>query len=79
MTEVHFEEAQLKRKAIESVKQVFALVDSSKLGHEDLTPFARPLQITHVFTDAGIDEEWIARLHWANIPFTVCDTEMVLN
>jgi DeoR/GlpR family transcriptional regulator of sugar metabolism len=73
MTEVHFEEAQLKRKAIESVKQVFALVDSSKLGHEDLTPFARPLQITHLFTDVGINEEWNARLHWANIPFTICE------
>ena len=42
MTEVHLEEAQLKRKAIEFARQVFALVDSSKLGHEDLTPFARP-------------------------------------
>jgi len=76
MTEVHFEEAQLKRKAIESVKQVFALVDSSKLGHEDLTPFVHPLQITHLFTDAGINEEWEARLHWANIPFTVCKSEI---
>ena len=72
MTEVHFEEAQLKRKAIESVKQVFALVDSSKMGHEDLTPFARPLQITHLFTDSGITDEWQARLQWGNIPFTVC-------
>ncbi len=71
MTEVHFEEAQLKRKAIESVRQVFALIDSSKMGHEDLTPFARPLQITHLFTDAGLSEEWKARLQWANIPFTV--------
>lgn len=72
MTEVHLEEAQLKRKAIESAKQVFALVDSSKMGHEDLTPFARPLQITHLFTDADITDEWKARLQWANIPFTVC-------
>jgi DeoR/GlpR family transcriptional regulator of sugar metabolism len=72
MTEVHIEEAQLKRKAIESVRQVYALVDSSKMGHEDLTPFARPLQITHLFTDAGISEEWKARLAWANIPFAIC-------
>jgi DeoR/GlpR family transcriptional regulator of sugar metabolism len=72
MTEVHLEEAQLKRKAIESARQVFALADSSKLGHEDLTIFARPMQITHLFTDAGITDEWKARLQWANIPFTVC-------
>jgi len=36
LTEVHLEEAQLKRKAIESAQQVYALVDSSKLGKEDL-------------------------------------------
>jgi DeoR/GlpR family transcriptional regulator of sugar metabolism len=75
MTEVHLEEAQLKRKAIESSKQVFALVDSSKFGKEDLTPFARPMQITHLFTDSGITEDWITRLQWANIPFTACPEE----
>ena len=77
MTEVHFEEAQLKRKAIESSKQVYALIDSSKFGKEDLTPFARPIQITHLFTDLGITEEWKTRLQWANIPFTVCVNDVV--
>ena len=75
MAEVHFEEAQLKRKALESARQVFALVDSSKMGREDLTIFARPLQITHLFTDSGVSEDWKARLQWANIPFTVCEIE----
>lgn len=73
MTEVHLEEAQLKRKAIESARQVFALVDSSKMGHEDLTPFARPQQITHLFTDTGITDEWKSRLQSENIPFTICE------
>jgi DeoR/GlpR family transcriptional regulator of sugar metabolism len=77
MTEVHFEEAQLKRKAIESSKQVFALVDSSKFGKEDLTPFARPMQIAHLFTDSNITAEWITRLQWANIPFTACQGDLV--
>jgi len=72
MTEVHFEEAQLKRKAIESSKQVIALIDSSKIGKEDLTPFARPDQITHLFTDSAIDEDWKTRLDQAKISFTVC-------
>lgn len=72
MMEVHLEEAQLKRKAIESAQKVFALVDSHKLGREDMTIFAQPLQITHLFTDAGITEDWKLRLQWANIPFTVC-------
>jgi DeoR/GlpR family transcriptional regulator of sugar metabolism len=77
MTEVHFEEAQLKRKAIESSKQVIALIDSSKFGKEDLTPFARPTQIAHLFTDSGITDEWKTRLQLANIPFTVCRGESV--
>ena len=77
MTEVHFEEAQLKRKAIESSRQIFALVDSSKFGKEDLTPFVRPLQIAHLFTDSNITEEWITRLQWANIPFTACQEDLV--
>jgi DeoR/GlpR family transcriptional regulator of sugar metabolism len=77
MTEVHFEEAQLKRKAIESSKQVFALIDSSKFGKEDLTPFARPIQITHLYTDSSITEEWKTRLQSANIPFTACQEDIV--
>lgn len=77
MTEVHLDEAQLKRKAIESARQVFALVDSSKMGHEDLTPFARPVQITHLFTDGGITNEWKSRLQSANIPFTICEEQAV--
>lgn len=72
LTEVHLEEAQLKRKAIESAQQVFALLDSSKLGQEDLTSFARPGQITRLFTDSGISPEWQARLREAGISLTVC-------
>ena len=77
MTEVHFEEAQLKRKAIESSKQVYGLIDSSKIGKEYLTHFARPTQITHILTDSNITEEWQALLQQANIPFTVCQTDVV--
>jgi DeoR/GlpR family transcriptional regulator of sugar metabolism len=58
MTEVHFEEAQLKRKAIESSKKVLALVDASKFGKEDLTPFACPSQVTHLFTDSSNTDEY---------------------
>ncbi|MBI5950344.1 MAG: DeoR/GlpR transcriptional regulator [Chloroflexi bacterium] len=75
MTEVHLEEAQLKRKAIESARQVFALVDSSKMGHEDLTPIARTEKITHLFTDADITDEWKSKLKAANIPFTICEEQ----
>jgi len=77
MTEVHFEEAQLKRKAIESSEQVIALIDFSKFGKEDLTPFARPDQITHLFTDSVIESEWKTRLDQANIMFTACIEESI--
>jgi DeoR/GlpR family transcriptional regulator of sugar metabolism len=72
MTEVHLAEAQLKRKVIESSQQLFALVDSSKFGKEDLTSFARPDKISHLFTDSGINEDWKAALQSAHIPFTIC-------
>ena len=77
MTEVHFEEAQLKRKAIESSRQIIALIDSSKFGKEDLTPFARTVQIAQLLTDSGITDEWTIRLQAANIPFTVCNAESI--
>jgi DeoR/GlpR family transcriptional regulator of sugar metabolism len=73
LTEVHLEEAQLKRKAIESARQVHALADSSKLGREGLTPFARPDQICCLYTDAGISKEWEHMLKQAGITVTICD------
>jgi DeoR/GlpR family transcriptional regulator of sugar metabolism len=75
MTEVHFEEAQLKRKAIESSEQVFALIDSSKFGKEDLTPFAHPDQITRIITDSSLTPEWATKLKKAGIDLTVCEQE----
>ncbi|MGD0878712.1 MAG: DeoR/GlpR family DNA-binding transcription regulator [Anaerolineales bacterium] len=72
MTEVHLAEAQIKRKAIESANQVIALIDSSKFGKEDLTSFARPEQISCLYTDTGLSPEWNARLHKAGIPIILC-------
>ncbi|HVM71105.1 MAG TPA: DeoR/GlpR family DNA-binding transcription regulator [Anaerolineales bacterium] len=73
LTEVHLEEAQLKRKAIESAQQVFALVDSSKLGKEDLTPFARPDQICCLYTDGGVSQEWKQAIERAGIALHICE------
>ncbi len=76
MTEVHLSEAQLKRKAIESSQQLFALIDSVKFGKDDLTPFARPERITRLFTDNHLSVEWGGRLKEAGIEFTICDEEV---
>ncbi len=73
LTEVHLDEAQLKRKAIESAREVNALVDSTKIGKEDLTSFARLDQIDQLFTDAGLSEEWTAQLSSARVRLTLCE------
>ena len=75
LTEVHLEEAQLKRKAIASAQQIIALVDSSKLGHEDLTPFASIDKISSLYTDQGISSDWVQKLNAAEIDLVVCDLE----
>lgn len=77
LTEVHIAEAQLKTRAITSAKQVIALVDSSKFGKVDLTPFASNQNITHLFTDHHLSLEWIARLQQTSLAFTVCDENSV--
>jgi DeoR/GlpR family transcriptional regulator of sugar metabolism len=73
LTEVHLDEAQLKRKAIESAREVNALVDSAKIGKEDLTSFARLDQIHQLFTDGSLSEEWTARLSSAGVRLTLCE------
>ena len=73
MTEVHLAEAQLKQKVIESSQHLFALVDSTKFGKEDLTAFARPERITRLFTDACLSSNWAERLSQAGIEFTICE------
>jgi DeoR/GlpR family transcriptional regulator of sugar metabolism len=72
LTDVLLAEAELKGKAIALAREVFALVDSSKMGKEDLTPFASLDQIAHVYTDAGLSEEWASRLRSAGVAFTIC-------
>ena len=72
LTEVFLEEAQLKRKILASAGKLFALVDSTKIGKDDLTAFARPDQITHLYTDYLLPSGWAERLAQAQIQFTVC-------
>ena len=77
MTEVLLAEAQIKRKAIESSRELFALVDSSKFGREDMTSFMRPEKLIRLFTDTGLSPEWMARLEQAGIAFTICEEKAV--
>lgn len=79
MTEVHFDEAQLKRKAIQTSTQLFALIDSSKFGKDDLTTFGSVGQITCLYTDSGLSPEWATRLEQTGITFKICENKMVLS
>ena len=72
LTEVDIHEAQLKEIAIRSAQNVVALIDSSKFGRADLTPFARLNQITHLYTDSNLPDEWQERLALAGLSFTIC-------
>jgi DeoR/GlpR family transcriptional regulator of sugar metabolism len=72
LMEVNLDEAQLKRKMIQVAKSVVALIDSSKFGKIDLTPFARIDQITRIFTDSDLQPMWIQQLQQADVPLTVC-------
>ncbi len=72
LTEIHLEEAQLKRRVITKAQQVYALADASKLGKEDLTSFARPEQICCLYTDASITPEWQESITAAGIQIKIC-------
>ena len=78
MTEVHLGEAQLKRKVIESSQQLYALVDSTKFGKEDLTSFARPEKIKCLFTDNNLSSDWAESLEQAGVQFKICEGEAAL-
>jgi DeoR/GlpR family transcriptional regulator of sugar metabolism len=72
LTEVDIHEAQLKEIAIRSAQSVIALIDSSKFGRTDLTPFARLDQISHLYTDSDLSQDWQNSLALAGLPFTLC-------
>jgi DeoR family fructose operon transcriptional repressor len=72
LTDVLLAEAELKAKAIASASEIIALIDSSKMGKEDLTAFASIERISQIFTDANLSEEWAEHLTRAGMRFTVC-------
>ena len=73
LTEIDIQEVQLKENAINSSTRVFALVDSSKFGKADLTPFARPQQIDLLITDYQISQEWIMKFQQTGIDLLISD------
>jgi DeoR/GlpR family transcriptional regulator of sugar metabolism len=72
LTEVDIYEAQIKRKMIANSGAVVALIDSSKFGRMDLTPFAPTGQLAHIYTDEHLTPEWLEQLRGSLVPYTLC-------
>jgi DeoR/GlpR family transcriptional regulator of sugar metabolism len=75
LTELQLNEAQLKRKVIGSSQQIYALIDSSKFGKEDLTPFLSIEGISALLTDEGISPSWKQKLDQSGIKTIICSNE----
>jgi ribose transport system substrate-binding protein len=72
LTQVDIQEAQLKSRMIESVERVVALIDSTKFGKVDLTPFATVEQVSHILTDSDVAPRYIDDLRQTSANLTVC-------
>jgi ribose transport system substrate-binding protein len=72
LTQVDLQEAQLKSRMIASVGRVVALIDSTKFGKVDLTPFATVEQVSHILTDSDLAPRYIDDLRQTSANLTVC-------
>jgi DeoR/GlpR family transcriptional regulator of sugar metabolism len=79
MTEVDVFEAQFRIHSIGSTTQVVALIDSSKFGKVDLSTSLRVNQISYLYTDEGLGENWLNRLKEMEINFSLCREEATSN
>jgi ribose transport system substrate-binding protein len=72
LTQVDIQEAQLKSRMIESAERVVALIDSTKFGKVDLTPFATVEQISHILTDSELAPRYIDAIRQTGANLTIC-------
>lgn len=77
LTQIDIQEAQLKSRMIRSAERVVALIDSSKFGKVDLTPFAGVEQVFHILTDSDLDPQFIERLRQTCAVLTLCGENTV--
>jgi ribose transport system substrate-binding protein len=72
LTQVDIQEAQLKSRMIESAERVVALIDATKFGKVDLTPFATVNQVSHILTDSALAPRYIDDIRQTCANLTVC-------
>ena len=67
LTETTEEEAQIKRAMVAAVREVYAIIDSSKWGRVASATFCQPEDLTGVITDAGAPDEMVSELEGRGI------------
>jgi DeoR family transcriptional regulator, fructose operon transcriptional repressor len=72
LTETDANEAAVKNRMVTLADSTVALIDSSKFGQVLPAPFARADQISHIFSDSGLEPDWAAQVQEASIVLTLC-------
>ncbi|WP_342627027.1 DeoR/GlpR family DNA-binding transcription regulator [Nguyenibacter vanlangensis] len=64
------DEARLNAAMLKHATERYLLADSSKFNRHSTYRVGKLDQVSRVFTDSGLDEEWVGRLAQLNIPLT---------
>jgi DeoR/GlpR family transcriptional regulator of sugar metabolism len=76
LTEADPNEAAIKSRTVPLTQSVVALIDSNKFGQVYQTPFARADQVTHIFSDDGLEPYWVQQVQEASIVLTRCPVSL---
>ncbi|MFW6063893.1 MAG: substrate-binding domain-containing protein, partial [Chloroflexota bacterium] len=77
LTERNIDEARLKRAILSRVRQIVALVDSSKLDKEGLAPVLGAERLGRLYTDSDVSEESLSWLREMKVNLVVCGQNTV--
>jgi len=77
LMERNIEEARLKRAILDEMRQIVALVDSSKLDKVGAAPVAPAQRLSRVYTDSDITPDCLATLRAADVNLVVCGENTV--
>ena len=77
LMERNIEEARLKRAILEDMRQIVALVDSSKLDKVGAAPVVGAARLSRLYTDSDITPDCLAALRAAKVNLIVCGENTV--
>lgn len=73
LTDVDAQGALVKRQLLAAADSAVALIDSGRYGRVHQGPFARADQVAHIFSDDGLESEWVDLVRDASIALTLCN------